>query len=95
MRSNSLVEQVDFVQKKEKHKNSKFDLPYQGQRLLMKVVKCFFYFTFLFTLGWEVSGQSLPVNQTIIEEVLRRSQLNGSIANSSFLARPILISDSL
>ena len=40
-------------------------------------------------------SQSLPANQVIFEEYLRRGQLVGKIPSSSFLSRPLISSDSL
>ncbi len=40
-------------------------------------------------------SQSVPSNQIILEEYLRRGQLLGKIPSSSFLSRPLISSDSL
>jgi hypothetical protein len=61
----------------------------------MKVIKSFLFFIFLFPVFRELEAQSLPANQTNLEEVLRRSQVIGGKTNSSFLIRPLLISNSL
>ena len=61
----------------------------------MKVSKSFLFLIFLFPVFRELVAQSLPANQTNLEEVLRRSQVVDGKATSSFLSRPLLISDSL
>ena len=61
----------------------------------MKVSKSFLFLIFLFPVSRELVSQSLPANQTNLEEVLRRSQVVGGKATSSFLSRPLLISNSL
>ena len=40
-------------------------------------------------------SQTLPTNQFILEEFLRREQLLGKISSSSFLTRPLISSDSI
>ena len=61
----------------------------------MKVSKSFLFLIFLFPVFRELVAQSLPANQTNLEEVLRRSQVVDGKATSSFLSRPLLNSDSL
>jgi hypothetical protein len=61
----------------------------------MKVSKSFLFLIFLFPVFRELIAQSLPSNQTNLQEVLRRSQVIGGKTTSSFLMRPLLISDSL
>jgi hypothetical protein len=61
----------------------------------MKVSKSFLFLIFLFPVFRETVAQSLPANQTNLEEVLRRSQVVDGKATSSFLSRPLLNSDSL
>ena len=54
---------------------------------------------FLLWAFWNIPitllSQSLPSNQIIFEEYLRRGQLIGKIPSSSFLFRPLISSDSL
>uniref|UniRef100_UPI004047AE55 capsule assembly Wzi family protein n=1 Tax=Algoriphagus sp. TaxID=1872435 RepID=UPI004047AE55 len=54
---------------------------------------------FLFWVFWTIPiilfSQSVPSNQIIFEEYLRRGQLAGKIPSSSFLSRPLISSDSL
>lgn len=40
-------------------------------------------------------SQSLPANQIILEDYLRRGQIVGKIPSSSFLSRPLIISDTI
>jgi hypothetical protein len=51
---------------------------------------CFFWM-----IPVKLLSQSLPANQIIFEEYLRRGQLVGKIPSSSFLSRPLISSDSL
>ena len=54
---------------------------------------------FLFWVFWTIPiilfSQSVPSNQIIFEEYLRRGQLVGKITSSSFLSRPLILADSL
>lgn len=54
---------------------------------------------FLAWVFWAIPNilfpQSLPANQIIFEDYLRRGQLVGKIPTSSFLSRPLISSDSL
>jgi hypothetical protein len=47
------------------------------------------------TLPSALFSQTLPTNQFILEEFLRRQQLLGKISSSSFLTRPLISSDSI
>lgn len=51
---------------------------------------CFFW-----AIPNELFSQSVPTNQIIFEDYLRRSQLVGKIPSSSFLVRPLITSDSI
>ena len=51
---------------------------------------CFFW-----TIPVVLLSQSLPANQIILEDYLRRCQLVGKIPSSSFLSRPLISADSL
>ena len=57
----------------------------------------FFHFWLLVgfscAIPFNLFSQSLPTNQSSIEEYLRRSQLVGKIPSSSFLSRPLISSD--
>ena len=54
---------------------------------------------FFFWIFWSIPvvsfSQSLPSNQIIFEEYLRRGQLMGKNPSSSFLSRPLISSDSI
>ena len=52
-------------------------------------------FLFFFCVSGVLFSQSIPSNQFILEEFLRRSQLVGKIPSSSFLTRPSISSDSI
>ncbi len=59
----------------------------------------FYYFWLLLgfscAIPFNLFSQSLPANQSLIEEYLRRSQLEGKIPSSSFLSRPLIRADSI
>ena len=52
-------------------------------------------FLFLLSISGVLFSQSIPANQFILEEFLRRSQLVEKNPSSSFLSRPLISSDSL
>ncbi len=54
-----------------------------------------FFLWVFWTIPFTLFSQSVPSNQIIFEEYLRRGQLAGKIPSSSFLSRPLIISDSL
>ena len=64
--------------------------------VVLKKGFCFFLLGCIFsTFPLVVFPQSLPANQIILEDYLRRGQLVGKIPSSSFLSRPLISSDSL
>lgn len=63
---------------------------------MLKKEGCFYLLVWIFsTFHFVVFSQSLPANQIIIEEFLRRGQLVGKTPASSFLTRPLVSSDSI
>jgi hypothetical protein len=50
---------------------------------------------FFWTIPFILFSQSVPSNQIVFEEYLRRSQLVGKIPSSSFLSRPLILADSI
>ena len=62
--------------------------------LKVKVASIFLLWVF-WTIPMILFSQSVPSNQILFEEYLRRGQLVGKIPSSSFLSRPLISSDSL
>jgi hypothetical protein len=63
--------------------------------LNVKVFSFFFLVLISCSVPLVLFSQTLPINQFILEEFLRREQLLGKIPSSSFLSRPQLSPDSL
>lgn len=65
--------------------------------LAMQKSKVYFIFHLCFFLAipFVLVSQSLPANQILLEDFLRRGQLMGNISSSSFLSRPLISTDSI
>ena len=63
--------------------------------MLKRRATSIFLLWFFWNIPMILFSQSVPSNQIIFEEYLRRGQLVGKIPSSSFLSRPLISSDSL